>query len=59
MWKIVIACLEMCVGCIGIDLALVKTETFSKLAVVNSVITEGHYCKGEEAMCLANRDHGN
>jgi hypothetical protein len=52
MEKIVIACLGKFLGCIGIDLALIETETFGKLVVEKSVMTGGHYCKGKEAMSL-------
>jgi hypothetical protein len=52
MEKIVIACLGKFLGCIGIDLALIETETFGKLVVKKSVMTGGHYCKGKEAMSL-------
>ena len=52
MEKIVIACLGKHLGCIGIDLALVETESFGKLVVENSVMAGGHYCKGKEAMSL-------
>ena len=48
----VIACLGKFLGCIGIDLALIETEAFGKLVVENSVMTEGHYCKGKETMSL-------
>ena len=52
MEKIVIACLGKHLGCIGIDLALVETESFGKLVVENSVMAGGHYFKGKEAMSL-------
>ena len=51
-YVIVIACLGKFLGCIGIDLALIETDTFGKLVVENSVMTGGHYCKGKEAMSL-------
>ena len=52
MEKIVISYLGKFLGCIGIDLALIETETFGKHVVENSVMTGGHYCKAKEAMSL-------
>ena len=52
MEKITIACLGKFLNCIGIDLALIETETFGKLVVENSVMTGGHYVKGKDAMSL-------
>ena len=52
MEKIVIACLGKYLGCSGIDLALVETESFGKLVLENSVMTGGHFYKGKDAMSL-------
>ena len=50
MEKIVIACLGKYLYFIGIDLALVETETYGKSVVEKDVMKGGNYVKGKEGM---------